>query len=269
MRDLITATVELLQRQTSGECAELLTLDFRDAVKQLHVVPSERPLLAGPAMDHGPLVWYRMAAWVMRSTQAWLGAGRAQKNCFVDDPIIALRETTSQRRRLAMGCCSGGGSFGPEALCIGTHFTVKSVVNKAEVSFPAKKNAEILVALKELMDNARGMVRHADIRKLAGKESWVAGILPQLKPFVRQLWASLYKDWTDKKVELVYKRQAWPTPAWPYQEHQQVLVRHLFLVDRLLDGPVLEVDASTTGGGAACWIGEDVWRTAIHRWRAL
>ena len=86
-------------------------------------------------------------------------------------------------------CCSGGGSlgfklayekgsFGPEALWIGTHFTVKSVVNKAEVSFPAKKNAEILVALKGIMDNARGMVRHADIRKLAGKESWLAGFCP-------------------------------------------------------------------------------------------
>ena len=52
------------------------------------------------------------------------------------------------------------------------------------------------------MDNARGMVKHADIRKLAGKESWVAGILLQL-PVV----GSLHKDRTDQKVELVYKRQ--------------------------------------------------------------
>ena len=141
---------------------------------------------------------------------------------------------------------------------IGTHFTVKSVVNKVEISLPAKKNAEILAALEELMDNARGMVKHADIRRLAGKESWVAGFLPQLKPFVRQLWASRYKDWGDQKVELVYKRQVWPALTWLrqiHQEHQQVLVRHLFLVDRLLDGLVLEVDASTTGRGAACWIG--------------
>ena len=69
------------------------------------------------------------------------------------------------------------GSFGPEALWFGTQFTVKSVVNKVEISLPAKKNAEILAALEELMDNARGMVKHADIRKLAGKESWVAGFL--------------------------------------------------------------------------------------------
>ena len=94
-------------------------------------------------------------------------ADRAQTNCFVDDPIIALRGTASQRRRLAMGVllwwralglklAYEKGSFGPEAIWIGTHFTVKSVVNKVEISLPAKKNAEILATLEQLMDNARG-----------------------------------------------------------------------------------------------------------------
>ena len=69
------------------------------------------------------------------------------------------------------------GSFKPEPLWIGTRFTVKSVVNKVVISLPAMKNTEILVALEELMDNAMGMVKHADIRKLAGRESLVAGFL--------------------------------------------------------------------------------------------
>ena len=47
VEDLITAIMELLQRQVPGEGLELLTLDFRDAFKQLHMVPSERPFLAG------------------------------------------------------------------------------------------------------------------------------------------------------------------------------------------------------------------------------
>ena len=208
---------------------------------------SYRTVLFG--VGSGPLVWCRVAEWVMRSTQAWLGADRAQTNYFVDDPIIALRGTASQRRRLAMGACLREGVLRARSI---VDWDPKSVVNKVEISLPAKKNAEILAALEELMDNAS-----ADIRKLAGKESWVAGFLPQLKPFVRQLWASLYKDRSDQKVELVYKRQVWPALTWLrqfHQEHQQVLVKHLFLVDRLLDGLVLEVDASTTGGGAACWI---------------
>ena len=45
------------------------------------------------------------------------------------------------------------------------------------------------------MDSPGGMVRHDEVRKLAGKESWVA------KPFVRQLWASLLKDGSGDNVE--------------------------------------------------------------------
>ena len=108
--------MELFKSQASGDGVELLTLDFRDAFKQLHVVPLEHPFLAGAAMDgyfsyrtvlcgvgSGPLVWCRVATWVMRSTQTWLSAGRAQTNCFLDDPVIALRGTSAQRRELAMG----------------------------------------------------------------------------------------------------------------------------------------------------------------------
>ena len=133
---------------------------------------------------------------------------------------------------------------------IGTDFLVQSVINKVEIRLPVKKNAEILSALVEIMDNFRCMVRHADVRKIAGKVSWVAGFSPQLKPFVRQLLASSYKDRSDNKVDLVYKKQVWPALVWLRNFHQQYqldLVSHLFLVDRLLDGLVLEVDASTTG----------------------
>ena len=102
------------------------------------------------------------------------------------------------------------------------------------------------------MDNARGMVKHADIRKLAGKESWVAGFLPQLKSFVRQLCQST------QRPGLVNKRQVWPALTWLRQFHQDSRFwSGLFLVDRMLDGLVLEVDASTTGGGAVCWIGTE------------
>ena len=46
------------------------------------------------------LVWCRRgAAWVMRSTQEWLGKSKAQTNSFVDDPIIPLQGTTRQRQR--------------------------------------------------------------------------------------------------------------------------------------------------------------------------
>ena len=62
--------MELLEDKDNNEGVEFLTLDFRDAFKQLHVVASERPFLAGAAMGgffsyrtvlfgvgSGPLVW--------------------------------------------------------------------------------------------------------------------------------------------------------------------------------------------------------------------
>ena len=122
-----------------------------------------------------------------------------------------------------------------------------------------KKNQEILEALAHIMDSPGGMVRHHEVRRIAGKVSWVASFLPQLKPFVRQLWASLYITSTGGKVEWVFKRQVWPALSWLRMFHEQrqgELVRHVYLVDRLLDGIVLEVDASTAGGGAACWYGD-------------
>ena len=179
LKDLVAGIMDLFQAKHQGEGMDLLTLDFRDAFKQLHVVPTERPFLAGAAMDgffsyrtilfgvgSGPLVWCRVAAWVMRSTQAWLGNHRAQTNCFVDDPIIAIQGSHLQRRRLAMGVLlwwsSLGlklayekGSFGPDAVWIGTHFLVNPVINKVEICLPAKKNTEILTALEQIMDNSR------------------------------------------------------------------------------------------------------------------
>ena len=278
VRDIIEGVMELLEHKNNNEGVEFLTLDFWDAFKQLHVVASERRFLAGAAMGgffsyrtvlfgvgSGPLVWCRVAAWVMRSTQAWLTHDRAHTNCCVDDPIIPVRDIPSQRRKLAMGVLlwwsSLGlklayeqGSYGSKVVWIGTQFDVNSRVNKIEVRLPEKKNVELLEAVSNLMDSPGGMARHSDVRRLAGKVSWVASFLPQLKPFARQLWASMYKSSSGDKVDWVYKRQVWPALTWlrMFHGHHPVLVRHLFLVDRLLDGAVLEVDASTTGGGAAC-----------------
>ena len=76
LKDLVAGIMDLFQAKVQGEGMDLLTLDFRDAFKQLHVVPTERPFLSGAPMDgffsyhtvlfgvgSGPLVWCRVAAW--------------------------------------------------------------------------------------------------------------------------------------------------------------------------------------------------------------
>ena len=121
------------------------------------------------------------------STQAWLTSEHAQTNCFVDGPIIALKGTPEQRRMLAMGvllwwsslglklACEKG-SFRSEVVWIGTHLMVNSRDNKVEVRLLAKKNVEIFTALSDLMDGSGVIIKHDEVRKVAGKESWVASV---------------------------------------------------------------------------------------------
>ena len=63
------------------------------------------------------------------------------------------------------------------------------MVNKIEVLLPAKKFRNPWFT-PEPHGQPGGMVKHYEVRKIAGRESCV---LPQLKPCVSQLWASLYK----------------------------------------------------------------------------
>ena len=138
----------------------------------------------------GPLVWCRVAAWVMRSTQAWLTSEMARTNCFVDDPIILVVGSKTQRNKAVTGVlllwCSFGlkldyekGLYGPEA-CLDWHATER------DFRLPAKNNSEIFEALQCLMDSLGGMVRHDEVRNPRRRRVGWPAFLPQLKPFVRQ-----------------------------------------------------------------------------------
>ena len=122
------------------------------------------------------------------------------------------------------------GSFGPRVVWI-AQMEINVKVNKMEVRLPVKKNQEILEALAHIMDSPGGMVRHHEVRRIAGKISWVASFLHQLKPFVRQLWACLYTTATGDTVKWVFKKQVWPALTWLrmfHGQHQGELERHIF-----------------------------------------
>ena len=122
VRDIIEGVMELLERKNNNEGVEFLTLDFRDAFKQLHVVASERRFLAGAAMGgffsyrtvlfgvgSGPLVWCRVAAWVMRSTQAWLTQRQGAHQLFRGRPHHPIERHFITKKEISNGvyCCGG------------------------------------------------------------------------------------------------------------------------------------------------------------------
>ena len=110
LSDAMSSIQNLLSDKSSDEEVELLAFDFKDAFKHLHAHQDERPFLSGTGLDgwivyltvlfgvvSGPLVWGRVAALVMRATQALFSDSRGRLQCYVDDPILAIRGTPEKR----------------------------------------------------------------------------------------------------------------------------------------------------------------------------
>ena len=107
MEDAIDDAVSLFESGLLPQEEVLwLTLDFKDAFKQLPTKPTERRYLAGQAdgqyfyyktvlfgVRTGPLVWCRVAALVSRATQALTSSAESRLELFIDDPLIAMKGT--------------------------------------------------------------------------------------------------------------------------------------------------------------------------------
>ena len=66
-----------------------------------------------------PLLWGRVAAWLIRLIQASMAQGQARLQCYVDDPLAAVRGTAREATDIAlmmMVAFSGGGSPFPQSL---------------------------------------------------------------------------------------------------------------------------------------------------------
>ena len=116
LRDAMDDALTLLEHvRRPQERVMWLSLDFKDAFKQLPTRPSERRFLAGQIDDcwfyyrtvlfgvrTGPLVWCRLAALVARATQSLTASSESRLELFIDDPLIALRGSPQE----ILGCSS-------------------------------------------------------------------------------------------------------------------------------------------------------------------
>ena len=59
------------------------------------------------------------------------------------------------------------------------------------VSLPAHMVQALLAELRSINACPKGMVYRDRLRSLAGLGSWIAGLAPQVKPFIRQIWAAI------------------------------------------------------------------------------
>ena len=112
--DVVHDALELLRSPVAGRQLWFLVCDFSDAFWQVPIAAPERKFFCTKIQSDilvlmraaqgswlAPLLWARVAALVMRMTQAMLDGTVARVNCYVDDPIIAIYATESERDRIA------------------------------------------------------------------------------------------------------------------------------------------------------------------------
>jgi len=229
---------------------------------------------AGPS----PLIWGRMAAWLARTAQGLFDYRELLLQIYVDDPIWAVRGDAATRRHLVVALLLfwqvmgapfswGKGQRGASVQWIGAKLTV---VNRGPrgrgvtVEVPEDKGADLLRDAEGFLDGRSALARRS-LRRFAGQASFIAGLVPLLRPFLSGVWATLKTPVTETgKVPaggtlegseyLVSARRVRHSLRWIRAFLQgtagAALVREVYLADRRHPGRfTAATDASPWGIG--------------------
>ena len=208
--DLVRDTLDLIE-QGQAE-VELYTADFTDAFLNLPIDQAEKQyaiILAQPGqycayrgvpfgLASAPLLWGRLSAWLGRAAQALHPPDHHRLQIYVDDPAGAIRGTQAQRDRilsktLALWAAFGArialhkASRGRQIKWIGAEYTI--VHGGVQIAVDADRIRKLQQTVENAL-NQQGMV--SGMRSVAGELSWVAGLIPTIRPFVNMIWAAVY-----------------------------------------------------------------------------
>jgi hypothetical protein len=190
---------------------ELFTADVSDAFLNLPVMESERGYTVIKLSDgtyasyrgvpfglaSAPLLWGRAAAWIARATQAIHDPRLFRLQLYVDDPIAVVKGDRYTRAWLILRTFALWYAFGAKLAIhkagigrrikwIGATFSI--ITGGVQVSIDEERIQKLLGTVSEALQSD-GLVK--GVRNLAGELSWVAGIIPTIRPFVNMLWAAV------------------------------------------------------------------------------
>ena len=209
--DLINSTLRLWEAARPGEFLEFLTIDIADAFLNLQIKEGERANTIIRAQDGdylvykgvpfglatAPLLWGRVAAWLGRATQSIFERARVRTQIYVDDPVLVVRGYGDARRwylaraillwaalgaRLALKKASRG----TKVTWIGAQYEV--LQQGIKVGIDQQRVAKLQEAMASV-SAGKGLV---NLRSLTGELSWVAGLVPKIRPWVTMLWAACH-----------------------------------------------------------------------------
>ena len=149
-------------------------------------------------LSGAPLLWCRFAAALARLVVAAADLTRLRLELYLDDPLWTLWGTKAQRdRQLAISlwiCLAMGTKFswkkaarGSSLIWIGIQFTLECKVRFLLVSIPIGMVKDILLDVAALQRPGRVPLKW--LRKLTGRLSWAAGVLPRIRWAINVLYA--------------------------------------------------------------------------------
>ena len=213
--DLIQDLLAVGKGCTTLDDVDLLVVDFKDAFKQLRVKEDEQRFISGQVeggwfaynrllfgIVSGPLLWGRVAALIMRATASFLDPRSCRLQCYVDDPVMVVRGQPEVRKEviqlvvlwwllLGFPLSWSKAQLGANVTWIGASIRVLPCQAAFAVGIPKDKTDSLIEPLHAISKDQ--VADKYVIEKLAGKIEWMAGALPQLKPFNQMLWAALAK----------------------------------------------------------------------------
>ena len=264
--------------------AEAMISDYSDAFKHLFIKPNERRFLSGTAkLDGvegffyylallfgavaGPLLWGRVAAWLMRCTAATTPEDQAQWQCFVDDPLMALKGTRDEKirllsrtlllwRTLNFQVAWHKIQIGRQVEWIGARIDLvySSQDEPISVDITITESKVMKMREKTASFKSSGWIERPELKEFAGLMSWAGSVVPALKPYTQMLWGAAYaRPAGQETIHWLSGARIKFAIKWielMLDKHTSNKLCKILLVHKSSTVVTLTFDASLTGGGA-------------------
>jgi len=209
IQDAVDDASDLL-RQNRGDL-EWLVLDIADAFHNIPMLPAERKFTCGKVGNKfivfevlcmggksSPNIWGRFAAAIGRILASLFDPGEFRCEIYVDDPLMAVVGSFARRQKLlTMALLTldvlnfplawEKGIRGTSVVWIGAQLTAKR--DSVQVTIPADKLQDL--SAQTIAFRKQSVVYRNAVRSYCGKLSFVAGMVPVLRPFLSIIWAAL------------------------------------------------------------------------------
>ena len=206
-----------------------------------------------------PTIWGRFASWLTRTLVAV--CPKLGTQTYADDPLITF-DSRDPEHQLQLGAALlwfavtgfpiklSKADSGSTVTWIGASIQTDDELQATRVTIPEEKIKELLNTCKRFL--AKPVVGRKELRSFAGALSFVAGVVPHLRPFLASLWAVVAQanDRGKTPGKLVHTRRIGQALKWisAFLGGENSLTR-VVMARRRSSGYTIVTDASTYGMG--------------------